>query len=105
MLKMTVHYGKRMKYTDACIFDVPTEVLLESIYPLLSDIDLHNLGEASGGRIKEHAALQVQLGMYITKLSYLLIILYNASLSTDLKIFYIFFSYENIAYNRIVKFI
>ena len=63
---MKVHYGKRKKCNDASIFDVPTEVLLESIYPLLSDIDLHNLGEAAGGRIKEHASLQVQLGMYIT---------------------------------------
>ena len=66
MLIMTAHYGKRRKHNDASIFDVPTEVLLESIYPLLSDIDLHNLGEAAGGRIKEHASLQVQLGMYIT---------------------------------------
>ena len=62
---MTVHYGKRTKYNDASIFDVPTEVLLESIDPLLSDIDLHNLGEAAGGRIKEHASSQVQLGVYI----------------------------------------
>ena len=71
MLKMEVHYGKRMKYNETSIYDVPTEVLLESIYPHLSDIDLHNLGEASGGRIKEHANLQVRLGMYIKNTSHL----------------------------------
>ena len=72
---MEVHYGKRSKHNETSILDVPTEVLLESIYPLLSDIDLHNLGEAAGGRIKEHASLQVQLGMYITHFCRILIII------------------------------
>ena len=46
----------------ASILSLPTEIILEYIFPHLSDIDVYSLGEACDHRIKQLAAHQVPLG-------------------------------------------
>lgn len=59
------NHRKRRKYETASIFDLPTEIIVESIFPHLSDIDVHNLGEACEERIEQLANHQVPLGKLV----------------------------------------
>ena len=46
------------------LVDIPTEIILGCIFPNLSDIDIHNLGEAYGdARIKQLTEQLVSLGI------------------------------------------
>ena len=58
---------KRKKYDYGSIYDLPNEIILKSLFPLLSDIDIHNLGEACQARIKILADNQIPLGSRYVK--------------------------------------
>ena len=62
---MEKKHRKRRKYETTSIFDLPTEVIIESIFPHLSDKDVHNLGQACDERIEKLANYQVPLGKLV----------------------------------------
>ena len=62
MDELEKNHFKRRIYEHRSIYDLPNEVILESIFPYLYDIDVHNLGEACKTRIKQLADYQIPLG-------------------------------------------
>ena len=65
---MEKKHRKRRKYETASIYDLPTEVIVESILPRLSDVDVHNLGEACKERIEQLANHEVPLGKLVANI-------------------------------------
>ena len=66
MRELERKHSKRRKYgTEASLYDVPNEILLELIFPNLSDRDIHNLGVAFGKRIEKVANDHLPLGKMI----------------------------------------
>ena len=63
MRRLEIKYNKRRKYgKEASLYDVPTEILFESLFIHLSDRDIHNLGLAFGKRIGNIANDHIPLG-------------------------------------------
>ena len=54
---------KRRKYVlETSLYDLPNETFIESIFPHLMDVDIHNLGVACGERIGKIANEHLPLG-------------------------------------------
>ena len=63
MRTLEIKYNKRRKYgKEASLYDLPSEILIESFFIHLSDRDIHNLGLAFGERIESIAKDHIPLG-------------------------------------------
>ena len=63
MRRLEIRYNKRRKYgKEASLYDLPSEILFESLFTHLSDRDIHNLGLAFGERIEIIANDHIPLG-------------------------------------------
>ena len=68
MRKLEIKSNKRRKYgKEASLYNLPSEILFESLFIHLSDRDVHNLGLAFGERIENISNDYIPLGK-ITRL-------------------------------------